>query len=116
MRRLFVFAACVLMTACAGFNKSCSQFNAGSFGSDWIVVQYAADGRPFHCWKLKNVSLEAEAGGGIDWQEQGRDAHLVHLTGWENRVQVVKNDFEGAAKLLGVDAKLCDSGTYPKEP
>lgn len=114
LRLLPLLLLLTLTVGCAGFNKGCAQFNAGSFGSDWIVVQYAADGRPFHCWKLRGASVEGSTGGNVDWQETGANAHLVHLTGWENRVQVVNGDFEGAAKLVGVDANQCGSGVYPK--
>jgi hypothetical protein len=110
-RRLLVGLAAALTLGCAGIQKSCSQFGASSFGANWIVVQYGFDGKPFHCWKLMNVAVDDSTGGNVDWQT--RDGHLVHLTGWENRVQVRGNDFAGAARLVGVDADQCDNGTYP---
>jgi len=104
---------CVVLAGCAGASKDCAQFGASNFGADWIIVQYAQDGRPFHCWKLTNVAVDSTAGGNVDWQT--RDGHLVHLTGWENRVQVRNGDFDGAARLVGVDASRCVSGIYPAD-
>lgn len=111
-RVLWIVVACVLTAGCAGMQKSCAQFSNSTSGSDWIVVQYAGDGRAFHCWKLRWAVVESTQGGNVDWQDR-QSGHLVHLTGWENRVQVGGGDFAGAAKLLGVDAGQCDSGTYP---
>jgi len=102
---------CVLLAGCAGWQKECTQIGAKNFGANWIVVQFDQSGRPFHCWKLRGVSVTSEQGGNVDWQTS--DGHLVHLTGWENRVQVRGSDFESAAKLVGVDANLCNNGIYP---
>ncbi len=114
-KRITIFSLLVLTTGCAGFQKSCYQTVANSFGSDWIVVQYASDGRPFHCWKLRGASVSGSEGGQVDWKDT-TNGHLVHLTGWENRVQVVNGDFDGAGRLLGVDSRRCNNGVYPSEP
>lgn len=111
-RHLMIALLTLTLTGCAGFNKSCAQFNAGSFGSDWIVAQYRADGTAFHCWTIRNASVGDSQGGNIDWQDP-TNGHLVHITGWENRVQVVGGDFETAARLLGVEASKCGNGVYP---
>lgn len=71
-------------------------------------------GRPFHCWKLRSASVGSTEGGQVDWQSA--DGHLVHLTGWENRVQVMRGDFVGAGRLLGIDADRCGNGAYPATP
>lgn len=110
-RALFILLALV-MTGCAGFNKGCSKWAANEFGSDWIVVQYTMDGKPFHCWKLQGASVTGTEGGSVDWQDR-RNSHLVHITGWENRVQVVGGDFESAGNLVGIDSAKCNNGVYP---
>lgn len=113
--RLFVsLCAAMLMAGCAGVRKDWAQTNASAYGADWIVVQYAFDGRPFHCWKLTGASLDSETGGSINWQDTTH-RHLMHVTGWENRVQVVDGDFATAARLLGVEAEKCGGGIYPME-
>lgn len=96
-------------------SKDCSQWVASDFGGDWMVVQYAFDGRPFHCWKLRDAAVDSEQGGNLNWKDPG-NGHLVHVTGWENRVQVINGDFETAAKLLGVEASQCNNGVYPSSP
>jgi hypothetical protein len=116
MRKVILMIVLSVFTVgCAGMSKSCTQFNASSFGSDWIVAQYTTDGKAFHCWKLRGAVVEGTEGGSVDWKDT-TNGHLVHLTGWENRVQVVGGDFDTAGKLVGVDASLCDSGVYPAPP
>lgn len=80
-------------------------------GSDWIVVQFDQSGRPFNCWKLHGAAVDNNEGGNVDWKDPA-NGHLVHITGWENRVQVQGGDFTSAAKLLGIDAAKCDNGIY----
>lgn len=46
---------------------------------------------------------------GIYWQQDG---HLVHISGWYNRVQVDDDKFEAAAALLGVELARCTNGKY----
>ena len=111
IRRLTIVVALLLVAGCAGFNKECAKFGASQFGSNWIVVQYDATGKAFNCWKLHDVSVTSSDGGNVDWQDP--NGHLVHITGWENRVQVRGSDFDGAAKLLGVDSAQCGNGAYP---
>lgn len=104
---------CALVSGCAGFNRSCSSFNAQNFGADWIVAQYDMNGHPYNCWKLTNVSVANEEGSdGIHWAE-GTLGHLVHISGWYDRVQVQGGDFAGAAQLVGVDVNQCGNGHYP---
>lgn len=112
MKRALLIIGLAFTTACAGNAKACSQFSAQSFGSDWIVVQFAQDGHAFNCWKLHGAAVGSSEGGNVDWQDRV-NGHLVHITGWENRVQVVRGDFEGAAALVGVDATRCNNGVYP---
>jgi hypothetical protein len=112
MKRLLMLGLLLFTVGCAGFNKDCAQTKAGMFGSDWIVAQYRADGSAFHCWQVRNASVSSSEGGNINWQDP-QNGHLVHITGWENRVQVVNGDFDTAARLLGVDAAKCGNGVYP---
>lgn len=101
-----------LLCGCAGISKSCSQFGASVGGSDWIVVQFDQTGRPFNCWKLRGAAVDNSEGGNVDWQDP-TNGHLVHITGWENRVQVKDGNFASAARLVGVDEAQCNNGVYP---
>ena len=103
---LFLFLA-----GCAGWSRDCSSCTASSFGSDWIIVQYRNDGTPINCWMLRNTAIDNEHGtDGIYWQEPS--GHLVHISGWYNRVQVTGGDFKGAAKQLNVNYDSCTEGAY----
>jgi hypothetical protein len=107
------FLPLLLLTACAGFERSCSSQMATSFGSDWIVLQYGFDGTPINCWKLTNTSIaNEEHTDGIYWQDPA--GHLAHISGWYNRVQVNGSNFTGAAKVLGIDMAACQNGSYAK--
>jgi hypothetical protein len=97
---------CLLLTGCAGFSRSCSSFNAESFGANWVIAQYTNSGEMFRCWKLDNTSVTNEEGSdGIYWKAQG--GHLVHISGWYNRVQVENSDFAGAASEIDIDINKC---------
>lgn len=106
MKRILIF--CAMLTGCAGFSRGCSSFNAGAFGSDWVVVQHRLDGSVFRCWKLTNASVVNEPqSDGVYWESA--DGHLVHITGWHNRIQVAEKNFEQAANIIGVDIKTCQT-------
>lgn len=99
------------MIGCAGVSRSCSSDIATSFGGDWIIVQFGAGGLPFNCWKLPNTSVTNEQGSdGVYWLAP--DGHLVHISGWYNRVQVDGGRWEQAAKSVGVELAKCAGGAY----
>ena len=99
------------LCGCAGFQRDCSSCGASNFGSDWIVLQYGYDGKPINCWKLQNTAIDNEhATDGVYWQSP--TGHLVHISGWYNRVQVDHGDYSGAAAQLGIDLKACGEGAY----
>lgn len=103
----------LVLSGCAGFWRGCADFRATNFGSDWVVVQYRYDGTAFHCWKLRDTSISNEnSSDGIYWQDS-KTRHLVHVSGWYNRVQVFGGDYDGAGALLGVEAAKCGNGHYP---
>ena len=103
---LFLF-----LTGCAGISRGCSSWYAGAAGANWIIVQYGFDGKPINCWKLQNVSVSNEEGSdGIYWKDES--GHLVHISGWYNRVQVSGNNFKEAAELVGVDLSKIKNGKY----
>jgi hypothetical protein len=80
-------------------------------GGDWLLVQYRFDGTPINCYQLRNTPVTNEtASDGIYWQDEG--GHLVHISGWVNRVQVHGGKFEEAAKTLGVEMQYCKNGVY----
>lgn len=99
--------------ACAGQMRECSGCAAENFGADWIIVQYKTDGSPINCWKLNGDSVSNEEhSDGIWWKSN--DGHLVHISGWYNRVQVAGGNWDGAAAQLGVDVAKCGEGKYPR--
>ena len=108
-----LFALCA---NCAGFMRGCSSCGAETFGSEWIVTQLATDGQVIRCWQLSGVSITNEhASDGIYWQETD-SGHLVHISGWYNRVQVSGGNFETAAHTLGIKLNRCSGGTYTPAP
>lgn len=113
-KKKWYFTLLLLFAGCAGTQRSCASCNAENFGADWVVVQYKYDGAPVNCWKLPQTSIDNEAhSDGIYWLEPS--GHLVHISGWYNRVQVSHNDFEGAAKSIGIDLSRCAGGQYKAE-
>lgn len=98
-----------MLTGCAGFVRSCSNFSAENFGANWVLAQIGMDGKPARCWVLRNVSVVNEdKSDGVHWL--GRDGDLVHLAGWIDRVQVSGNDFARAGRQIGVtDLSSCQS-------
>jgi hypothetical protein len=98
------------VVGCAGLDRGCSSWCASAVGANWIIVQYNNLGTPLACWKLDDVSVDNEEhSDGIYWKQNG---HLVHISGWYNRVQVDNGDFKGAAALLGIDLERCQNGAY----
>lgn len=97
----------LMLTGCAGFQRSCQASIAQNYGADWVVAQIGFDGKPNACWVLHDVSVANEdKSDGIHWL--GRDGDLVHIAGWIDRVQVSGGNFERAAKQLGVvDLSRC---------
>lgn len=117
-RRILTIAALVGLSAtlagCAAWDRHWSSVGAQTFGADWVVAQYRFDGTPFNCWMLRNTSIaNEERSDGVYWKDPSAN-HLVHISGWYNRVQVTNGDFAGAAKLVGVDSAQCGEGKYPK--
>jgi hypothetical protein len=101
----FSLVAFVVIVGCAGVERDCSSGCASDFGSNWIIVQMDAYGNPFRCWKLTNVSVSNENGtDGIYWLSG--DGHLVHLSGFYNRVQV-EGDWDTAFAEIGLTEETC---------
>lgn len=114
--RVFVILSLMLLTGCAGMQRSCSSSWAGAVGSDWIVVQYDFNMQPKCAWKLQGVSIANEEGSdGIYWKDS-TTGHLIHISGWYNRVQVDNGRFDEAAKLVGIDVNLIKNGKYSATP
>jgi hypothetical protein len=108
---IFILLLCV-GPGCAGFGRQWSAGCAENFGADWIIIKSRMDGTTYRCWKLHNTSVTNEGNSdGIYWKDEG--GHLVHVSGWYDRVQVFHDDYDGAAQLLGVDAAKCGHGAYP---
>lgn len=108
------FPALLLLAGCASWERDCNSTVASSFGGDWIVLQYGFDGTPINCWKLPNTAITNETGtDGIYWLNPG--GHLVHISGWYNRVQVSNGDYAGAAKSIGIELDRCVGGKYTND-
>jgi len=85
---------------------------ASTAGSDWIVVQYGNDGKPFNCWQLRGVAVDNETNSdGIYWVDS-TTGHLIHISGWYNRIQISHNDFQRGSTLVGVNLDSCKNGRY----
>lgn len=111
MKKYLQLIPAILLFACAGTMRDCRSSCAGSLGADWIVVQYRADGSPMNCWRLPGVSIDNEGSSdGIYWAST--DGHLVHISGWYNRVQISHSDWKAAAKMVGVELDRCGAGAY----
>lgn len=103
--------ATLLLVGCAGFERDCAASCNDSLGADWIVVQYGFDGAPINCWEMRSTAISNESQtDGIYWRETS--GHMVHISGWYNRVQVTNNDWDGAARALGIDDARCKDGKY----
>ena len=104
---LFVRGVLVLgLSGCAGTSRGCAALGAESFGADWVVAQYRYDGSVLRCWRLPGTSIGNEPhSDGIFWQSP--EGHLVHISGWYNRVQVEAGAWGSAAASIGVDLKGC---------
>jgi len=110
MKTYIKYIPFLFLFGCAGMARDCSSCSAESFGSDWIIIQYAFDGKPINCWQELNAAISNEPGSdGIYWEH---GSHLIHISGWYNRVQVFNKDFAGAARSVGVDLDRCTGGAY----
>lgn len=112
MKTPSVIALCLVLGGCAGFQRGCSSWNAEQFGSDWIVVQNDYTMTPKRCWRLTSTSIKnEEKSDGVYWLD-AKSGHLVHISGWYNRVQVERGAWDSAAKSLGIDLARCGDGIY----
>lgn len=96
----------VVITGCATFG-----YSSGTYGPDSMVVQYTEDGRPSHCWKLRSTQLRVLGNGTLEWIDLST-RNTVHVTGRTSHVKVEYGNFDGAAKILGVEAARCTDGVY----
>lgn len=113
-RNNLIVVLAVALFSCIGLDNSCSSCTAQEFGADWVVVQFDMFGTPFNCWKMQNVSIKNEGQSDGIWWKNG-SGHLVHISGWYNRVQVQNKDFANAAKNLGIDLNRCTDGKYAQD-
>lgn len=112
MRKPWIILTCLALGGCAGFQRSCSSWQAENFATDWIVVQNDYTMAPKRCWKLPNTSITNEShSDGIYWLDP-KGSHLVHISGWYNRVQVSGQDWSSAARALGIEIDRCGEGIY----
>jgi hypothetical protein len=116
MRVVRLWPALLLLAGCAGIERDCSSWWASDVGgADWIVVQYRFDGEPINCWQLRDTGITNEShADGIFWRAESE--HLVHISGWYDRVQVDRHDYASAAKQVGIDLARCEGGRYRPAP
>jgi hypothetical protein len=63
-------------------------------------------GRVMRCWELHDVSIANEdSSDGIYWESS--DGHLVHISGFYNRVQVEHKGWDEAYAELGLNKMVC---------
>lgn len=94
------------LVGCTGMERGCSVLVAENLGADWIILKTDMAGKPFRCWQLEDASVTNEsASDGIYWKAP--NGHLVHVSGFYDRVQVTGGDWNGAFKELGLTAEQC---------
>ena len=105
---LLISLCALALFACEGTVKSVSSGCAEQVGADWVVVELReADGTPYRCWKLEDVSISNEKGSdGIYWRT--RDGHLVHVSGSYDRVQVRGGKWGEAFSLMNMTEESCN--------
>ena len=116
MRKSFLVIASLLLllllllSGCGkGWERDVAISNADMDGADWIVAQDSNDGKVYRCWKLHDVSVAPEEHtDGIHWLDSNN--HIVHVSGWYNRISVVGGKWEEAAKQIDVDLTKCHEG------
>jgi len=107
-----VIALGLSLAGCGGFWRGFSSWKAAAFSADWIVVQNDYQMNPKMCWRLRDTSITNEdKSDGVYWLDP-KNSHLVHISGWYNRVQVSGGDWNSAAATLGVDLAKCTDGRY----
>jgi len=97
----------LLLVGCAGLARDCSGCWATNVSSSWVVAQYTYDGTMMRCWVLRDSPIANEQSSDGIWWKDFETKHLVHISGWYNRVQVIDGRFKEAANLLGVDISKC---------
>lgn len=107
-----LMALCLLsLTSCGkGWERQQAINNAENNGADWVVSQYDMNGHTARCWLLTNVSVaNEEHSDGLHWQDN--DGHLIHISGWYNRVMVLHGDFQEAGNQIDIpDVRQCHKG------
>lgn len=100
-RHWATLSSLLLLTGCAGFQRSCSNYTAQTYGTNWVVSQMSMTGTPAACWVLHNTSVSNEdKSDGIHWLD--RQGQMVHVAGWIDRVQVIHGDYVGAGRQIGI--------------
>lgn len=100
--------SCLLLAGCAGQQRSCQAKYAETYGADWIITQDRADGTVARCWIVRGQSVaNEEHTDGIHWIDP-TTGHLIHISGWYNRVMVTNQQWAQAGQLVGVDnVEMC---------
>lgn len=103
MKHLKIALSFLLLTRCAGQQRSCQARYAENYGADWIITQDRFDGSVARCWIVRGQSVANEdKTDGIHWIDPVT-GHLIHISGWYNRVMVTNGNWSEAGRLVGVD-------------
>jgi len=79
--------------------KGCSRryesWKASSYGSDWLIVQYAQDGSIINNWELYNKSVgNEENSDGIFFLDD--ESNVVHISGHYTYIQIIDDKWDKA--------------------
>lgn len=85
----------IVIGICVALFPSCSlgwqQTVIGATGTDYLVIQYDAQGKRLHHWELKSRVIKNEdASDGIYFRDNG--GNIVHLSGFYTYIQVFNWD------------------------
>ena len=91
----------VLATGPANIVRKFNSWYARSYGSDWLVCQYAQDGYLIASWELHDRAIgnEGDSDGIFFTDDSG---HVVHLSGNYVYVQVAGGDWDGVRERFVV--------------
>lgn len=79
----------------SGLNRNVNAWRASAFGSDWLVVHYAQDGRVINHWELHDLSIGNETqSDGIFFLDN--DGNVVHLSGQYVYIEIKKDQWKSA--------------------
>lgn len=85
-----IFGLVFLILGPSGLSRNANAWLASAYGSDWLVVHYAQDGKVINHWELEDKSIgnETQSDGIFFLDNSG---NVVHLSGHYVYIEI-KND------------------------